>query len=800
MKVSSPTFKGEIPRIDPTKIPDTFSESADNPRLLSGTLQAWKNFSDVITLSKTAPINTIYYLAQQYWLEWNESDLADGAVCVDVARGIIPGDTTYRTYLTGLDAPRYTNIDLATTGVPPYPVETRLLGVVAPDTAPTAVVNTEPEAPGTDGLLRDVYDQGDQLASWNYSPYFYRNVDTLAVRIVDQSSTIGNPQPSYHMYASGMQGFSSADVDPAPPYMFKDFGVGSDAVVLFETDILIDSSNMYNYGWHVMTNGAGVGPGVWLQAAPGGNLYLTLGSTIAWGRAGRPLVPVLSVPVFFGLWHRMSISMVRESGTSTMKATLKRGSTVLGELSLANANPQGGCCGMFVLASGDDGSELFFDNILVQSRGTTSNGTSTTPGTTDTTATSYVYTFVNDIGEESAPSPASATVLRPDGVTITVTSATTPPTGPDYHIETKRIYRAVTGASGTSFQFVAEIPVEQADYDDNIEDSALGEVLESDDWDLPPSDLRGILALPNGIMVGYRRNQLCFSAQNHPHAWPVGYRLNTDTDIAGIGAIDTSVVVTTQAFPYLASGNNPAAYSMAKLEEPQGCVSKRSVSYLRGFGVVYASPDGLMAIAGPGKPANITEGIFTREEWQALNPSSIIGTFHDDRYWAFYDTGESKGGFVIDVRQSGFGKISLTFHATAVYTDPLTDTLYLVLDENDEPSDPLGVAPVDVPSPGNIVYAFDTDTENKLTYSYSTKLWEMTSPTNFQIAQVKARDYENVVARFLVDGVDVYGKRVTSNKPFVLPAITAESTFQMKLIGTSDVTQIEAAEDVGELT
>ncbi len=32
------------------------------------------------------------------------------------------------------------------------------------------------------------------------------------------------------------------------------------------------------------------------------------------------------------------------------------------------------------------------------------------------TATSYLYTFVNGLGEESAPSPVSATVLRPDGV------------------------------------------------------------------------------------------------------------------------------------------------------------------------------------------------------------------------------------------------------------------------------------------------------------------------------------------------------------------------------------------------
>ncbi|WP_442975482.1 hypothetical protein, partial [Salmonella enterica] len=80
-------------------------------------------------------------------------------------------------------------------------------------------------------------------------------------------------------------------------------------------------------------------------------------------------------------------------------------------------------------------------------------------------ATSYVYTYANDLGEESAPSPASATILRPDGVSVTVTSFDDVPSGLDeYAIQTKRIYRAVTGATGTIFRFVAEIPLLTADY------------------------------------------------------------------------------------------------------------------------------------------------------------------------------------------------------------------------------------------------------------------------------------------------------------------------------------------------
>ena len=43
--------------------------------------------------------------------------------------------------------------------------------------------------------------------------------------------------------------------------------------------------------------------------------------------------------------------------------------------------------------------------------------------TRDVETRGYVVTFVTDWGEESAPSPVSATILRPDGVTVAVTTS-----------------------------------------------------------------------------------------------------------------------------------------------------------------------------------------------------------------------------------------------------------------------------------------------------------------------------------------------------------------------------------------
>jgi hypothetical protein len=77
---------------------------------------------------------------------------------------------------------------------------------------------------------------------------------------------------------------------------------------------------------------------------------------------------------------------------------------------------------------------------------------------------------------------------------------------------------------------------------------------------------------------------------------------------------------------------------VSKLEKPQACVSKRSLAYLTDIGVVFASPDGLIAIAGNGKVANLTDSIFTRRQWQALRPETILGVAHDDVYYFFSGT------------------------------------------------------------------------------------------------------------------------------------------------------------------
>ena len=236
-----------------------------------------------------------------------------------------------------------------------------------------------------------------------------------------------------------------------------------------------------------------------------------------------------------------------------------------------------------------------------------------------TTSTSYVYTFVNEDGSESAPSAPSEPINRGAAATVTVTTATAAD-NPD--VVGKRIYRAVTGAEGTQYLLVnteGDIPLAQAEYTDNKRDAQLGEPIDTLEFETPPADLRNLVAAANGITYGSSGNQVCPSATNRPYAYPVGIRLATDYPIVALAIMDTDLVVLTQAHPYIVAGDDPAALTMAKLEKPQGCASKRSVATVEGLGVVYASPDGLTAVSR-GRVEVITRGLFSRREWQALGP------------------------------------------------------------------------------------------------------------------------------------------------------------------------------------
>jgi hypothetical protein len=307
-------------------------------------------------------------------------------------------------------------------------------------------------------------------------------------------------------------------------------------------------------------------------------------------------------------------------------------------------------------------------------------------------STSYIYTFVTAYGEEGPPSAASTVITTDDNATITVSNLSTGPVKSNSNFgagAVKRIYRSNTGSNTTAFQFVAEIAMATDSYDDTSNNDQLAEIIPSTYWIAPPDDdsstypdgpLKGLTAMPNGVMAGFTGKRLCFSEKFLPYAWPVSYRISLEDPIVGIASIGNGLIVMTQGRPYLVAGTDPASMSAMRMETPQSCLSKTSIVDL-GTVVLYAGPDGLVAAAGSDVQI-ITEGLITPDQWQSTYyPSTINATLWKGRYLAFYNTGSGYGGFIFDPR--GGNKVFTTLTASALirgtFTDPDDGNAYLII-------------------------------------------------------------------------------------------------------------------------
>lgn len=385
----------------------------------------------------------------------------------------------------------------------------------------------------------------------------------------------------------------------------------------------------------------------------------------------------------------------------------------------------------------------------------------------------YVVTYVSAYGEEGPPSDASAlTALDPtQAVTVTLPGA---PSG-SYNITLKRIYRSSTVGTSAQFQFVTEVPVANTTFVDTVAQADLAEVLPSEGWIAPPSDLKGLRMMANGAAVGFSGRTVHLSEPNMPHAWPHKYTI--DYDIVGIAVYGQTVAVMTTAYPFLLQGADPAAMTPTKLEIPQACTSKRSIIE-NGDGVLYASPDGYVSL-GAGINV-ITQNMFSRDQWQAYAPASMDAYLYNGRIHLLYNTGTTRGMLIIDGTGQGAVLTTCTYNSstamTAGFYDATTDTLYLAQN-------------------GSIM-RFDRGSQTMATWR--SKLFRLPYQQNFAVAQVRASSYP-VILRVYADGALKSETTVTSSDHFTLPGGFRALDWEFEIDAPSEVSEINIATSAAEL-
>ena len=388
----------------------------------------------------------------------------------------------------------------------------------------------------------------------------------------------------------------------------------------------------------------------------------------------------------------------------------------------------------------------------------------------------YTVTYISAWNEEGPPGPASVSVSWKPGQSISITALPTAPGGA-YSITGKRIYRSATGSQSTKFQLVnteGDVAIATTTYSDTKLTAVLGETLSTTGWIAPPDTLIGLTAMANGILAGFTGNTLCFSEPYAPHAWPARYQQSTDAPIVGIAAFDQSLFVGTTQGIYIFTGADPANMTSDKLAVKQSCVSKRSIVPLMS-GVMFAAPDGLMRVSAAGIE-NVTDGIMTRETWQAYVPSSISAYESDNRYIAFFDTGLRQAGLVFS-----FGATpSLTetdVYATAGYRDSQRDALYLVV--------------------GNVLKKWDNG--SALTADWTSGVARFQSEVNLSCARVDAASYP-VTFKLFADGTLKHTQTVADDLAFRLPSGYRSSRYHFQITTTVKVRSFEFASSMLELT
>lgn len=329
----------------------------------------------------------------------------------------------------------------------------------------------------------------------------------------------------------------------------------------------------------------------------------------------------------------------------------------------------------------------------------------------------YVYTYVTSWGWESQPSPVSAENTRKTDETATIGSFAAPPSG-SYGIDKIRIYRTETGSSGaTEFLFLREIAIgTTSTTDDN---RTLGEVIPTTTWAMPPADMTHLTALWNGMLAGISGRAVKLCEPYVPYGWPTRYDLvPPDSTPVGLGVFGQNLLVLTTGRPMLAQGSTPEAMDQVPLEIPQGCVSARSIVSM-GTGVAWASADGLCWY-GAGGARIVTAGLMTRDDWQALVPSSIVGCMYEGLYFGSYNDGTGRKGFIVNPSDQNAGIYFLDAGYASMHFDELQDQMY-VLD-------------------GSNVRRWDAGA-SAMTARFRSKQFRAPQPVNFGAAEVQADAY-----------------------------------------------------------
>lgn len=794
-------FLGKAPKISPELLPNTASQVAQNCKLYSGDLLPYPQAVVVANTGRTGTLKTLYALRNPddatdlKWLSWTTE--------VDIAVASSNLQDEQRFYYTGDGAPKLSNYELATTGSGPYPIGYYDLGLPLPET----VLNTSAAAftaKTTSSFARDagniatiVTNSAHELRSGNIitvSGFTFRTGTYNQGGGTTITVTINN-----HGLANGatvtLDFTSGTAVDGT-------FAITNVSTNTFDVVVATAATTSGDVRWDIRNFNATnvectvVNSTTFTYFSPGPQVTTTSSSD---GRVNLGGLTQARSYVYTWItpWDEESIA-----SKPSDNLYIKEGVTVTVS-NFPTAKPSGNNfvrgVQLYRTISSVSGTEYFRLATLWFP-----TGLAAVQRTNNVSKVTLIHPHnlsVDDRFKISGATDASFDITG--GIVTEVVD--------DYTFEYAQTASDVaytTVASGTLYHDVSENPPTTAarywgdgsyNFVDDFDSKTLLDILETDEYDAPPEDLKGLTSIQNNILAGFVGNTLYFSEPGFPHAWPVKYSTPLGEDIVALAAIAGSLLVLTKGYPYLVSVTDPAAgVSVSRIDALYPCLSAKSVVTM-GYGIVWSTNDGL-AVYSPSSGAGlVTKLLYNNDTWYAdIDPNTVVAEYYGENYFASHSTGSYV--FEQDTKVGGFFVDTVPTFSASWY-DTQTGKLYYTAGTVGD------------------VYEWDNLAQPSLTMTWKSKVIKTKDMMNLGAARVIA-DYSTtsdvwdndttlwnletdiwntvnaITFRMWADKELIFTTSVVDMEPFRLPTGYRTDTFEVSVEGNIRVRAIHLSETV----
>ena len=625
-------FLGAAPKISPELLPDSAAQLSFNTKLFSGDLIPYRLPRIIDSTGLTnRPTETLFGLRNpedETDIKWLAWDKD-----VDVVMALEAGDDSIgsrgRFYYTGDGVPKVSTYDLALSGSPPFPGDFYELGLPLPDSILTAT----PATLVTAETVTYERDSANTATLTTDTPHGLRSGNIISV-----TSFTGDVRRTFNTTNSEVTVINSTTISYFSPGDAVAVTSSSEGRVSLAGNTL---PRAYVYTWLTPWGEESI------PSEPSDDVYIKEGQTVT--LTAIPTAKPAGKNFIRGV--RLYRTIVSVSGTDYFR--LK---TLWFPTQLARVSRQDNVATVTL---------AFPHNLIVKDRFKISGCSDTSFNITDGVVTEVVdrltFKFAQTASDVADKAETAGTLFHDVSESLT---------------DTARYW-----GDGGVFSFV-----------DDFDVRSLFTALRSANYDPPPKDLRGLIAIQNNIFAGFVGNKVFFSEPGQPHAWPERYALTFESEIVAIASVAGYVVVLTEAYPYRISGSDPEIMTYARIDTLYPCLSKKSVVNM-GYGVAYSTHGGL-AVYDPTSGADlVTKFVHDWDTWPVLlDPASVVGIFYNGKYFAshsqdalIFERDDKIGGFFTKIR----------YRFDAAWMDTRTNRLYYtvgtqgIVYEWDSPTQPL---------------------------------------------------------------------------------------------------------------